>query len=79
VEEFRVGLFAQELGTAERVSPVKLDRELAALRRSASSPGPAAEDASRSKSRFLPAPIATPSAAGPLKNLGALDRLFPRV
>jgi ATP-dependent helicase HrpA len=32
VEEFRVSLFAQELGTAEPVSPVKLDRVLAQLR-----------------------------------------------
>jgi ATP-dependent helicase HrpA len=32
VEEFRVSLFAQELGTAEPVSPVKLDRVLAELR-----------------------------------------------
>lgn len=31
VEEFRVSLFAQELGTAEPVSAVKLDRALAAL------------------------------------------------
>jgi ATP-dependent helicase HrpA len=32
VEEYRVSLFAQELGTAEPVSPVKLDRALAELR-----------------------------------------------
>jgi ATP-dependent helicase HrpA len=32
VEEFRVSLFAQELGTAEPVSPVKLDRALAELK-----------------------------------------------
>ncbi len=74
VEEYRVSLFAQSLGTAEPVSPVKLDRELAALQSAAAS-GP---DPDRSPERRPPAPVATPPAGGPLKNLGALDRLFPR-
>jgi ATP-dependent helicase HrpA len=76
VEEFRVSLFAQELGTAEPVSPVKLDRELSALRRTAA--GSPADDSAAAGARPPPAPVAAPAATGPLKNLGALDRLFPR-
>jgi ATP-dependent helicase HrpA len=79
VEEYRVSLFAQELGTAEPVSPVKLDRELRLLRRSAANAGASAETVSRSENRSpAPAAVAIPVATGPLKNLGALDRLFPR-
>ncbi len=70
VEEFRVSVFAQELGTAEPVSAVKLDRMLRALRG-----GGAAPPAARSSP---PAPVAAPPGAGPIKTLGALDRLFPR-
>jgi ATP-dependent helicase HrpA len=74
VEEFRVSLFAQELGTAVPVSAVKLDRALAAM------------EGDRPGQREAPAPalrpiVAAPLAekkAKPLKNLGALDRLFPR-
>ncbi|MSU71883.1 MAG: ATP-dependent RNA helicase HrpA [Opitutus sp.] len=73
VEEFRVSLFAQELGTAEPVSAVKLERALAALQ-----PG-----AVGSREAPAPRPIVSSSAVPekklkPLKNLGALDRLFPR-
>jgi ATP-dependent helicase HrpA len=79
VEEFRVSLFAQELGTAEPVSTVKLDRELDALRRSATGgdlkPGAPAKAADRPPA---PAAVAAP-AKTPIKSLGALDRLFPRV
>jgi ATP-dependent helicase HrpA len=78
VEEFRVSLFAQELGTAEPVSTVKLDRELEALRRRGkfgeSKPGAVAKSAEPSSS---PAAVAAP-AKTPIKSLGALDRLFPR-
>ena len=74
VEEFRVSLFAQELGTAEPVSAVKLDRALAALQHGIV------------VTRAEPPPVAKPIlAAGvtekkiaPVKNFGALDRLFPR-
>jgi len=74
VEEFRVSLFAQELGTAEPVSAVKLDRVLAALQHGIV------------VTRVEPPPVAKPIlAAGvtekkiaPVKNFGALDRLFPR-
>lgn len=78
VEEFRVSLFAQELGTAEPVSEVKLERELEAIRRpdatAEAKPGSVAKAAER------PAPAAVAVAAKvPIKSLGALDRLFPRV
>jgi len=78
VEEYRVSLFAQELGTVEAVSAVKLDRALAALRRPAAEGGPRATDAADETER-LPPPAAVPvPAKGPLKSLGALDRLFPK-
>jgi len=74
VEEFRVSLFAQELGTAEPVSTVKLDRSLAALQ-----PGIVV-------TRAEPPPVAKPilsagvteKKVAPIKNFGALDRLFPK-
>jgi ATP-dependent helicase HrpA len=72
LQEFRVSLFAQELGTAEPVSTVKLDRALAALQPSAPVPPPA----------VTPKPIvASPTGktkVAPVKNLNALDRLFQR-
>jgi ATP-dependent helicase HrpA len=73
VEEFRVSLFAQELGTAEPVSAVKLDRALAELDvRPAATPAPAA-----STRPIVAAPVAEKKPAS-LKSLGALDRLFSR-
>jgi len=69
VEEFRVSLFAQTLGTAEPVSPVKLDRELAAAR-GRLDPGAAPRPAA--------APVGPPARGISVKSLGALDRLFPR-
>jgi ATP-dependent helicase HrpA len=74
VEEFRVSLFAQELGTAEPVSAVKLDRALAALQSSGETQRPAATPAPKP---IISAPVATRKST-PLKNLGALDKLFPR-
>ncbi len=71
VEEFRVSLFAQELGTAEPVSAVKLDRALAELKGGAAKEEPAAPKA------IVAAPV-TKEKSAPLKNLGALDKLFPR-
>ncbi len=72
VEEFRVSVFAQELGTAEPVSSVKLDRALAALQFGSAAPVPSA----------APKPIVASSAGkakvAPVKNLNALDRLFQR-
>jgi ATP-dependent helicase HrpA len=81
VEEFRVSLFAQELGTAEPVSAVKLDRVLATLRDGAGPAGPRAPAANEA----LPPTVKPIVAAAvgekknaPLKNLGALDQLFRR-
>ena len=74
VEEFRVSLFAQELGTAEPVSTVKLDRALAATRSDA--PAKAASATAQPKP-IVTAPV-TEKKSAPLKNLGALDKLFPR-
>ncbi|MCX6952095.1 MAG: ATP-dependent RNA helicase HrpA [Verrucomicrobia bacterium] len=75
VEEFRVSLFAQELGTAEPVSAVKLDRALAALQHgivTARTPEPPAAP------RPIMAAAVTEKKAAPIKNFGALDRLFQR-
>ena len=78
VEEFRVSLFAQELGTAEPVSAVKLDRTLAALQR-----GIVASRAEPVTAPTAKAIVATPvvekeKKSVPLKNLGALGNLFQR-
>ncbi len=76
LEEFRVSLFAQELGTAEAVSAVKLDRAIAAVR--GETPGAAPTAVSRAKP-IVAAPTMPPTTKGaPLKNLGALDKLFGR-
>jgi len=76
VEEFRVSLFAQELGTAEPVSATKLDRALAGLGRTGAPP-PAEKAAPPAPRPILTAPVPGKKSA-PLKNLGALDKLFPR-
>ena len=66
VEEFRVSLFAQELGTAEPVSAVRLQRALDELGLAGKGPAPA------------PAAVApaTTKKMSPVKSLGALDQLF---
>jgi ATP-dependent helicase HrpA len=67
VEEFRVSLFAQELGTAEPVSVVRLKRALDELSGVKTAAGPAA----------APAIVPTTLKKGPpLKSLGSLDQLF---
>jgi len=66
VEEFRVSLFAQELGTAEPVSAVRLQRLL---------DKPATGAPAAAPVRVVVAPAATQKSA-PLKSLGALDQLF---
>ncbi len=80
VEEFRVSLFAQELGTAEPVSTVKLDRALAALRQGMppKSSGPGAAAAATSAPKPIVSGPVTVTKSAPLKNLGALDKLFRR-
>jgi ATP-dependent helicase HrpA len=86
VEEFRVSLFAQELGTAEPVSTVKLDRALAALQSAPGAKG-AAPAAENRAANVASAPVAakpivaaplTDKKSAPLKNLNALDKLFGR-
>jgi ATP-dependent helicase HrpA len=77
VEEFRVSLFAQELGTAEPVSAVKLERALAALDGRPSGSTPLRETAPTPPKPIVAAPL-TKQKAAPLKNLGSLDKLFPR-
>ena len=66
--------FAQELGTAEPVSAVKLQRALAALQ---DAPPSTREGPARVMRPIVAAPLKEKKSA-PLKNLGALDRLFPR-
>ena len=76
VEEFRVSLFAQELGTAEPVSAVKLDRVLA---ESGAAPSPSVEPKRAvAKPAVVPRTFLPEKKSAPLKNLGALDKLFPR-
>jgi ATP-dependent helicase HrpA len=75
VEEFRVSLFAQELGTAEPVSPVKLDRAMAAV--SAGTTMHREEPPAAVAKPMVVAPVREKKST-PLKNLGALDKLFPR-
>jgi ATP-dependent helicase HrpA len=79
VEEFRVSVFAQELGTAEPVSTVKLDRALERIRggdgATAASVAPAAAPPT---TKPIVAKTVTEKKPAPLKNLSALDRLFGR-
>ena len=79
VEEFRVSLFAQELGTAEPVSTVKLDRWLAGGGK-ASGPTPSVETKAVAPAPAVPmATVKTPDKkSAPLKNFGALDKLIQR-
>jgi ATP-dependent helicase HrpA len=82
MEEFRVSVFAQELGTAEPVSAVKLDRAFAAVAPARRSARPAGAPQPQAASHTPPRPIvAAPLSSKkptPLKTLGALDKLFPR-
>jgi ATP-dependent helicase HrpA len=87
IEEFRVSLFAQELGTAEPVSAVKLDRALAEWRSGVSlppagempnprtAPDPKLADPGPSAPPLI-MPIPAEKKSGKLKSLGALDSLF---
>ncbi len=84
IEEFRVSIFAQELGTAEPVSAVKLDRAMAELRQGKNAPvaqTSAATPPSAPPRKEAPLPATPLPVAGrktPLKNLGGLDSLFRR-
>jgi ATP-dependent helicase HrpA len=72
VEEFRVSLFAQELGTAEPVSAVRLERMLQESGRA----NPQDEPARRDDSPYLKPATAPAKKGAPLKSLGSLDQLF---
>jgi len=72
IEEFRVSLFAQELGTAEPVSAVRLER---ALKERAGPAGVGEPVASPKPAAIVPV---TARKGAPLKSLGALDQLFRR-
>jgi ATP-dependent helicase HrpA len=74
VEEFRVSLFAQELGTAETVSAVRLERALAELGVTVGKAVSVAPTAAAGSKPIVPITAAKKSA--PLKSLGALDQLF---
>jgi ATP-dependent helicase HrpA len=86
VEEFRVSLFAQELGTAEPVSAVKLDRWLASFGKvggvETKSDAPPKPLAAKPPAPAPVAPLATvkmpDKKSGPLKNFGALDKFIQR-
>jgi ATP-dependent helicase HrpA len=78
VEELRVSLFAQELGTAEPVSPVKLERILVELR-AGTKPVTASTPPAPAQTPIVIAPVvAADKKSGPVKSLGALDSLFRR-
>ncbi|MEO6875216.1 MAG: DUF3418 domain-containing protein, partial [Opitutaceae bacterium] len=76
IEEFRVSVFAQELGTAEPVSTVKLNRALAAVG-AGGLVAPEKDKPAVTAKPIVVAPVRDKKTA-PLKNLGALDKLFPR-
>jgi ATP-dependent helicase HrpA len=82
VEEFRVSLFAQELGTVEPVSTVKLDRAIGEIGGGGGGGGTAPGAGQAPERKPVPPasilPLTSGKKATPLKNLGALDKLFPR-
>lgn len=72
VEEYRVSLFAQELGTSEPVSSVRLDEAIAAAKGAV---------AAKAESKVQPAIPKLDAGQGPsnsLKSFSALDRFFTR-
>lgn len=78
VEELRVSLFAQELGTAEPVSVQKLERALAELKPGKKTASPATAPEPVKSREATPLPVTTTKPKAPLKNFGALDALFKR-
>ena len=76
VEEFRVSLFAQELGTAEPVSAVRLARMLAEITSGAAEPKPSAEaKPAKPASTAAVAALAKSAEKTVFKSLGALANL----
>jgi len=76
VEEFRISLFAQELGTAEPVSVVRLQRALEEMGATFAGGAVAPNSAREIDSASRPKPTTATRKAAPLKSLGALDQLF---
>ena len=74
VEEYRVSLFAQELGTATPVSKVKLEKALGAM----GSPLGGGEREKKALSPAAHTPARTVDRTPKLKSLRSLDSLFPR-
>ena len=74
LEEYRVSVFAQELGTAEAVSPQKLERALA----EAGGAKPGGKPGGREPAKAVPLPITPAGPKKTLKSLNALDALFKR-
>jgi ATP-dependent helicase HrpA len=75
VEEFRVSLFAQELGTSEPISAVKLGSAIEALRGNDKPKVPGRADKAPPAVIRLDAPE---TKSKPLKSLNALDKIFTR-
>ena len=80
VEEYRVSLFAQELGTAEAVSPQRLEREFNQTGGAGFTGAGAGGAAGALQTKPAAAPISvlpvTVKKGAPLKSLGALGDLF---
>jgi ATP-dependent helicase HrpA len=78
VEEFRVSLFAQELGTAEPVSVVRLQRMLEDINKGGAVNSPSTAEETRRGAESAPflKPSTAAKKAAPLKSLGSLDQLF---
>ncbi len=80
VEEYRVSLFAQELGTAEAVSPQRLERDFNQTGGAVSTGAGAGGAAGTVQTKPAAAPISvlpvTVKKGAPLKSLGALGDLF---
>jgi len=79
VEEFRVSVFAQELGTAEPVSAVKLDKILADLRKGAKTAAQVLPTVAAPPKPVASMPLAPQGKkSAPMKSFGALDNLLKR-
>jgi len=80
VEEYRVSLFAQELGTAEAVSPQRLEREFATHPGTSAPASPSAAPGQSAAPKPAPTPISVVSLlankGAPMKSLGVLGDLF---
>jgi len=81
VEEFRVSLFAQELGTSEPISAVKLDEAIKALNAQSVAANAAASKPPPKPEKAVPVVIRLDPVEGkgkPLKSLSNLDKFFTR-